>query len=61
MTDKEICLRFQDEIIVGENLAFEVKYEGKDLVGKEGDTFFWIESLSMATYNITSDSTNKIC
>ena len=33
--DKEICWEFRDKITSGENLGFEVKYEGEDLVLEE--------------------------
>ena len=58
--DKEICWRFRDEITSGENLGFQVGYEGEDLTLEEER----IESLSMVTYNIMSDwknATNMMC
>ena len=48
---------FRDGVTIGEKLGFEVEYEGEDLVLEEER----IESLSMVTYNIMSDSTNLMC
>ena len=45
---KEICRRFRDEITSGENLGFQVRYEGEDLTLEEQRTSR-IDKLSMGT------------
>ena len=51
---KEICRRFQNEITSGENLGFQVRYEGEGLTLEEERTSR-TDKLSMVTYNIMSD------